>query len=478
MRAVRLASATDFEGWRKAARGLRGAGVRPEEVYWAIQGDDTLLPAETPPSTGKAKPFSVPPAFVAAAAKAALHRSPDRFALMYRILWRLAWEPHLMQVATDPDVMRLAHYERQVNQAIHKMHAFVRFREIRDEAGMLLAAWFEPPHLVTEAAAPHFVKRYSHSRFSLLTPDRVALWDMQTLSFGPGVTKDQAPAPDALEAYWKTYYASIFNPARLNPKVMMKEMPKRYWGNLPEAELIPDLIASANSRTADMVAQSPATPSPRAARQAQRIARDGAFGMDAPSSLEDVVAQVDVCRRCDLWKEATQGVAGEGAARARLMLVGEQPGDQEDLAGRPFVGPAGQLLDKAMDEAGVVRKSAYVTNAVKHFKHEPRGKRRLHKTPNAGEVSACRWWLEAERRLVKPKVIVCLGATAALSVMGRPTPVADNRGKPLDLPDGARVVVTYHPSYLLRVPDPVAKAEAYRALISDLKQAQRIADAP
>ena len=162
-------------------------------------------------------------------------------------------------------------------------------------------------------------------------------------------------------------------------------------------------------------------------------------------------------------------------AHAPLMFVGEQPGDQEDLAGRPFVGPAGQVFDKALAEAGVPRDRTFVTNAVKHFKHEVRGKRRIHKTPDRGEVTACRWWLDAERRLVRPRVIVMLGATAALGVTGKPTPIGANRGKPLQLPDQAQGLVTYHPSFLLRLPDADAKARAYADFVQDLRQAGALA---
>jgi DNA polymerase len=157
------------------------------------------------------------------------------------------------------------------------------------------------------------------------------------------------------------------------------------------------------------------------------------------------------------------------------MLVGEQPGDQEDLAGKPFVGPAGQVLDRALEQAGVPRAETYVTNAVKHFKFELRGKKRLHKTPNTGEVTACRWWLENERRIVRPRVIVALGATAALSVVGKPTPIAKSRGRAIQLPDQAQGVVTYHPSFLLRVPDADAKAKAFAEFVQDLKFAWGLA---
>ena len=215
--------------------------------------------------------------------------------------------------------------------------------------------------------------------------------------------------------------------------------------------------------------------SARALRAAERAARDGAWNTSPPGSLEEVVAGVTICRRCELWRDATQGVPGEGPAPAAMMLVGEQPGDQEDLAGRPFVGPAGRVLDAGLERAGAPRAQVYITNAVKHFTHEPRGKRRLHKTPDAGEVRACRWWLAAERRFVRPRVIVALGATAALAVFGKPTPVGANRGRALDLADGAKGLVTYHPSYLLRLPDEAAKKAAWNEFVSDLRQAWRLA---
>ena len=210
-------------------------------------------------------------------------------------------------------------------------------------------------------------------------------------------------------------------------------------------------------------------------RAAQKAARDGAWNEGPPASLEEVAASVGLCRRCELWRGATQGVPGRGPARAALMLVGEQPGDQEDLGGAPFVGPAGRVLDAGLERAGIARGDIFVTNAVKHFKHELRGKRRLHRTPDAGEVQACRWWLDAERRLVRPKVVVALGATAALGLFGKPTPIGANRGRALALDGRTQAVVTYHPSYLLRLPDEVAKKAAFKLFVADLRLARSLA---
>jgi probable DNA metabolism protein len=479
VRVARLASETDFAGWRAAARALRVEGVEPQAVVWTVERELFDLDGPTPPA-GKAVNFTVPAAFVELAEQMILHRAPDRLALLYRILWRLEREPRLIDNPADPDMARARDMAKAVSRAAHKMKAFVRFRQIDDAATETYAAWFEPAHRVTEATAPFFVRRFTNMDWTILTPDACVAWDRQRLMVSEGADPADAPSEDAQEELWRTYYASIFNPARLNPRQMRQEMPKRYWRNLPEAALIPDLIETAQERARTMVAASPRQPSDRVLKAALRHSRDASYGTGAPTTMEEVDAGVQVCRRCDLWRDATQGVPGEGppgkgTAHAPLMFVGEQPGDQEDLAGRPFVGPAGQMFNKALAEAGVPRDRAFVTNAVKHFKHEVRGKRRIHKTPNQGEVTACRWWLDAERRLVPPRVIVMLGATAALAVVGKATPIGANRGKPLQLPDQAQGVVTYHPSFLLRVPNADAKARAYAEFVEDLRLAGELA---
>jgi uracil-DNA glycosylase family protein len=192
------------------------------------------------------------------------------------------------------------------------------------------------------------------------------------------------------------------------------------------------------------------------------------------TSLRQLAEAENACRRCPLYKNATQAVPGEGRKDARLMLVGEQPGDKEDLAGRPFVGPAGRVLDQALAEAGISRSEVFVTNAVKHFKHELRGKRRLHKRPDAHEIERCKVWLELERAIVKPAAIVALGASAARSLLGRPVTIAKTRGRPLELADGTRAFVTIHPSFLLRIQDEADKRREYRHFVSDLQQASKI----
>ena len=179
-------------------------------------------------------------------------------------------------------------------------------------------------------------------------------------------------------------------------------------------------------------------------------------------------AEAANCRACQLWKDATQTVFGEGPQNAQIMLVGEQPGDKEDLAGKPFVGPAGQMLDRALDEAGIDRSKVYVTNAVKHFKFVSRGKIRLHQKPNTAEIRACRPWYERERAALKPSLVVAMGATAAQSVFGKITPINKSRGRLINLDNGLVAIVTVHPSYLLRLPDAAAKKREYRRFVGDL----------
>jgi DNA polymerase len=197
-----------------------------------------------------------------------------------------------------------------------------------------------------------------------------------------------------------------------------------------------------------------------------------ALSDDAPvvRSLTALRAAENACRRCPLYANATQAVPGEGSRDAEIMLVGEQPGDKEDLAGKPFVGPAGRLLDQALADAGIAREKAFVTNAVKHFKYEPRGKRRLHKKPNAGEIDRCRWWYQQELAIVKPAAIVALGLTATRAVFGKSMPIGKSRGAAHKLADGTMAFVTVHPSALLRVQEREDKEQQYRAFVDDLRQ--------
>ena len=197
------------------------------------------------------------------------------------------------------------------------------------------------------------------------------------------------------------------------------------------------------------------------------------ISVDASEALQRVRMEALSCRACPLWQGATQTVFGEGPAPAPLMLVGEQPGDKEDLAGLPFVGPAGKVLDRALAEAEIDRQMVYVTNAVKHFKYAPRGKIRLHKKPVTPEIRACRPWFERELDLVRPRLVLAMGATAAQSVFGKAMPIGRNRGKVLEIAGGTKALITVHPSYLLRIPEPEQKEEEYRRFVEDLRLARQ-----
>ena len=198
---------------------------------------------------------------------------------------------------------------------------------------------------------------------------------------------------------------------------------------------------------------------------------------DAPRNLREAREEAESCRRCSLWRNATQTVFGEGPEGATVVFVGEQPGDQEDLAGKPFVGPAGRMFDAVLEEADFDRKKTYVTNAVKHFKFEPRGKKRIHSKPNAGEIKACRWWLDNELGFIRPRLAVALGATAAQSLLGKAVPVTKLRGTTIDREDGLTVFLTVHPSYLLRIPDASAKEAERKRFLNDMKAVKKLAGA-
>ena len=462
MRTARLAAEDDFEGWRVAARALAAAGVPPSEVVWTVGGKSSDLFASDPVGPAGGPAFSVPRAFVALAQSVICHSDAERFGLLYAMLLRLRDCNDALDDQADTLVRRLEAMAKAVRRDIHKMRAFLRFRAVEDGAGERFVAWFEPEHHIVRANAGFFVRRFANMAWSILTPEVSIHWDGATLCEGPGATRSDAPGTDPAEAAWKTYYASIFNPTRVKIGAMLKEMPKKYWKDMPETALIGELIAGAQAREAEMVETS------RAKTKADMPVRHVAIGGNTMRAWEALREEAKGCTRCPLYRCGTQTVFGEGPLDARILFVGEQPGDQEDLAGRPFVGPAGQLLDRAMAEAGVDRGQAYVTNAVKHFKFERKGKRRIHQKPDGPEIMACRFWLEQEQALIRPPLTVALGATAARSLFGRVATIASLRGKPHALDAGGEAWVTVHPSFLLRVRDD--REAEYARFVEDLRR--------
>ena len=467
MQTVILQALNDFDEWRKAARSLLQAGVAPEAVQWRDPASEAGLFGSAETLAGGSQPVgSVPPMFVELAQTAIANADPERFALLYRLLWRLQADRSIMDVASDPDVARLVKLASAVRRDSHKMKAFVRFKSIVDDSGLeRYAAWFEPEHYTLERTAPFFVRRFDGMSWAIITPYAAAYWDGESLAFGPGGIKTDVPKDDAVEADWKTYFSSIFNPARLKVAMMKSEMPVKYWKNLPEAELISPLIRGARAAEQEMIERVASLPPSRHLRQQ---AREDIVPQADITTIADARAAVQACQRCPLYEQATQAVFGEGPEHAQVMFVGEQPGDQEDLAGKPFVGPAGKVLDAAVEKVGIDRSRVYVTNAVKHFKFEPRGKRRIHQKPDGGEVTACKFWLNLEIDLVKPQVIVALGATAAQSLLGKPVTIGKMRGAPITMDDGTILFITNHPSYLLRIPDAEGRAREQAKFEADL----------
>jgi DNA polymerase len=460
-------------GWRVAGAGVGQAGLFEGEGEGGGAVDS--LPA------GKGRELRVPLRFLLLARRAALHADPGRFGSLYRLLWRIAvlGERWLVERPTDPDVARVEAMARAVDRAAHRMRAFVRFREVWTARGPRHVAWFEPEHHVLGLCAPFFADRFPGMRWVVVTPGGSAAWDGAAIAYGPGGSRADVPDGDARDEDWRAYYAAVFNPARLNTRAMRRDMPERYWRDMPETRAIPGLVAAASARAGAMLAAPPAGPPP-ASRKGRvvllphprhRGAGDGreGGGAEAPATLAAARAAADACRRCPLWEHATGTVFGEGPADARVMLVGEQPGDREDLEGRPFVGPAGQVLDRALAEAGLERSDLYLTNAVKHFKFAPRGKRRIHKRPDVGEIQACGPWLALERgwSAAAGGGAGCHAGPRAARPRGR---VGRERGA------AARSRRDRHPPHrppLLHPPLPSAELQAreYARLVADLRLA-------
>ena len=448
-----------FAGWQKHARRALDNNRAPDSLLWEEWGGqqpglDLGAGDEAEGEVPAPAVWRVPRPFLTTARRVVCHRSPERWALLYRVLWRLTHgEPRLWEVVVDPDVHRLLEMDKSVRRDVHKMRAFVRFREVAHGGESWYVAWFEPEHYIVELNASFFIDRFAQMRWSILTPDRCAHWDGASLTVTAGVSRADAPKSDEMERLWRTYYSHIFNPARVKTEAMVREMPKKYWKNLPEAELIPELLEQAPTRVREMIARSDA--------QAAIVPRTNDLGL-----LREAAA---TCQGCALWRPATQTVFGEGPPNASLVFVGEQPGDTEDLRGRPFIGPAGRLLNEALVEAGIDRSMVYVTNAVKHFKFQQRGKQRIHQKPSAREVTACRPWLLAEVAAVKPALLVCLGATAASAVFRSALRVHENRGRWMASELCDHTLITIHPSSLLRAPDEATRQREYARFVEDLR---------
>ena len=487
---MRSRKIVNFEQWRTEARKLILANIPPEEIrltendgQQSLFGDDHFddeedldkdaqsLDLKTAPPAS----FNVPKAFMTLAETVGYHRDEGRWNLLYRTLWRLTHDhPHLLDITTDEDVYQMTRMEKQVRRDAHKMKAFVRFRRVMKDNAEHFIAWHRPDHRIVRKVAPFFSRRFKGMNWTILTPHESVVWNQEELNYGPGVPRSEAPQADELEDLWKTYYRSIFNPARVKVKMMKSEMPVRYWDTMPEAEIIADLLHEAPVRVETMIQQHEGFA--KTAADFFTISDGGKF------SLSDLQRKASGCEACDLYKDTTQTVFGIGPADAKIVILGEQPGDQEDLRGQPFVGPAGQVLNEALAGALIDRESVYLTNIVKHFKHVPvdgsdsgGGRRRLHKKPSAREVRCCRPWFDAEWSLLtEAKILVCLGATASTAVLGPGFRVSKERGNVFESDYCDRTIATWHPSAILRTVDSAAKQQKMDQLICDLKVASDV----
>ena len=424
MRRVVLANETDWEGWRKATRSLVLAGTEPDQVRWAVRSHDE----EGDPLQEGTGSFGVSRSLVSLASLAIQAREPTRFDLLYRLVW------HANAGTADEAAMRRAQgLALAVRAEAHRMRTHVRFMELDD----CHVGWYEPAHFVLEGNAQLIARRFPQPSFAILTPDGVAYWDTKELRFSGGATVSD---DDALRRWWHSHRAALVRDARVGTAI-------------PEAEDLDEV-----PRPPDRPALGPVV-----------------LPVQADAPLQEAMHEASDCHRCHLYEPATQTVFGEGPAHAKVLFVGEQPGDQEDVIGRPFVGPAGQIMDRAMEEAGIDRRTVYITNAVKHFKFTPRGKRRIHQTPETPEIQACRFWLDVELVRLQPRLVVAMGGTAARALLGRQVTISRERGRPIEMPDGQTAFVTVHPSFLLRVPDEDAKAREYRAFVADLRKIAELA---
>jgi DNA polymerase len=437
MQRVALVSETDWEGWRKATRSLILAGVAPEDVRWSVSSDGE---DRHPLSEGHGS-FGVSRSLVALASLAIQARNASRFDLLYRLVWRTNAGERVLLKTDDETVRQVQRLAFAVRAETHRMRTMLRYLPVPEKDRTRYLGWYEPAHYVLEANAQLIARQFSGLTFSILTPDGGAHWDNAELRFSTGVARRTVPDDEALLSWWRAHHERLLRHSRIGTAI-------------PEAEQLDEV-----PRPPDRAPVGPVV-----------------LPLRPDGPLHEAMQEASDCRRCALYGPATQTVFGEGPAHASVLFVGEQPGDQEDVIGRPFVGPAGQIMDRAMEEAGIDRRTVYITNAVKHFKFEPRGKRRIHKTPEAPEIQACRFWLDVELIRLRPKLVVAMGGTAARALLGRAVTVTRERGRPIALPDGQTAFVTVHPSFLLRVPDEDAKAREYRAFVADLRTVAGLVD--
>ncbi len=473
---IELNGGADLQGFRQALRILTWSNIPHEQITWSVSAAPDLFGGgQLPAAYGSAgRPIILPRDVGDLIKLVVCHTEPQKYALLYELVWRMR-RPHdpelrLYEVASDPLVHRLNMMAKSVRRDLHKMHVFLRFREVNDlVVGERFVAWFEPEHFIVEETAQFFVDRFTSLDWTILTPKGSLWWDRIELAIGPPAQRSDAPETDAFEIGWRTYYQSTFNPARTNLNQMRQHMPKKYWRNLPETQAIPGLVNAAASRVDEMIERE--TMMPIRKMPAKAIAALTEQGPASLAELNRIISASD-----PFLEGSNKAVLGEGPLHPAIAFVGEQPGDLEDLQVRPFVGPAGQLFDRALEEAGIDRQKAYVTNAVKHVKFVQRGKRRIPQSPTAGEIERYRWWLQKELGFVQPKLVVALGASAAHALGGKAVTISPIRGQHrFDGFNHQPGYITVHPSYLLRLPSEEDRDREYIAFVQDLKRVRALA---
>jgi probable DNA metabolism protein len=471
---VELNGGADLQGFRETLRIMTLCNIPPEQITWSTKAEPDLFGNQDQSAYGAAGRPIILPRYVAEMIKLVVcHHDPEKYARLYELVWRLQHEnKRLLEVDSDERVHRLEMMKQEVLRDIHKIQASLRFQQVNDPTvGDRFIAWFEPEHFIIEHTAQFFIDRFGSIDWTILTPKGSLRWNKKELLIGPPALRGDRPAPDAFEIGWRIHYESTFNPARTNVQVKRQLTPKPYWRDRPDMQPIPDMVQTSALRVEDMIDREAEMPAKRNPAKRTLDKAVAAIPDQAPKTLAELNRMIQASE--PFVEGSDKAVLGEGPMHPAIAFVGEQPGDQEDLQGRPFVGPAGKLLDRAMEEAGIERKKTYITNAVKHFKFVQRGKRRLHQSPTAGEVKHYRWWLEKELDLVQPELVVGLGATAVHALAGKATPIGKNRG-PAEFGE-RRGYITIHPSFLLRLQDSESKQREYTAFVKDLKRIRDMA---
>ncbi len=443
--------AADFESWRIKAKQLLVSNIKPDEINWITEETGFHFGQEWTDIEVTDSP-RIPREYFEAASVVSCFRDDSTWTLLYRIAWRILHEQReLLKISLDADVRELENRHKSVMRDLHKMKAFVRFKEVQQDGKILYVAWHRPDHRISRLAAPFFKDRFNGMNWIIMTEDETINWDQKSLTFSEGVSSHNAPSIDSAEDLWKTYYSSIFNPARIKIGAMKKEMPVRHWKTLPESELITSLIDEAPERLKVFYDSQ----RPNATQEKQL-------------TYPEIKEALKSCRSCDICQKATGPVMGEGPLNARIMFIGEQPGNEEDQIGTPFIGPAGQLLEKALLKRGFNRNEIYITNAVKGFKWIYQSSMRLHRSANASEISACKPWLKQELNLIKPQIVVCLGRSAAQSILGKMVKMEEVRGKFFSSSVCDKTIILPHPSSILRIQNPNEREIAFNRFVEEL----------